>query len=57
MNSRLLITGGADYIGSLLVSFLTKKWNDCKEPIIHENLGYGVGDHGDPLSKYSKKNA
>ena len=32
MNSRLLITGGAGYIGSL------------------------VGDHGDTLSIYSKKN-
>ena len=30
------------------VSLLTKKWNDCKNPIIHENLGMGVGDHGDP---------
>ena len=34
------------------VSFLTKRWDDCQEPIIHENLGYGKGDHGDPDSKY-----
>ena len=34
------------------VSFLTKRWNDCKEPIIHDNLGLGAGDHGDPASKY-----
>ena len=30
------------------VAMLTKKWNDCKPPIIHENLGMGAGDHGDP---------
>jgi len=30
------------------VAFLTKKWDDCKSPIIHENLGMGKGDHGDP---------
>ena len=34
------------------VSFLTKRWDDCKNPIIHENIGYGVGDHGDPNSEY-----
>lgn len=34
------------------VSFLTKRWNDCNEPIIHENLGLGDGDHGDPASRY-----
>ena len=34
------------------VSFLTKKWEDCDEPIIHENLGYGEGDHGDPESTF-----
>ena len=38
------------------VSFLTKPWENCKEPIIHENLGYGKGDHGDPKSEYNKKN-
>ena len=32
------------------VSFLTKPWNDCEEPIIHENLGHGKGDFGDPDS-------
>ena len=32
-----------------LVSFLTKRWDDCKNPIVHENLGMGRGDHGDPL--------
>lgn len=31
-----------------LVSFLTKKWDDCNQPIVHENLGMGKGDHGDP---------
>ena len=36
------------------VSFLTKRWDDCEKPIIHENLGYGSGDHGDPNSKYNK---
>ena len=33
------------------VSFLTKKWDDCDVPIIHENLGMGTGDHGDPNYK------
>ena len=31
-----------------VITFLTKKWNDCDVPIIHENLGMGTGDHGDP---------
>lgn len=31
-----------------LVSMLTKKWDDCERPIVHENLGMGKGDHGDP---------
>ncbi|TSA45677.1 cupin domain-containing protein [bacterium] len=31
-----------------MVSFLTKKWDDCVKPIVHENLGMGTGDHGDP---------
>ena len=35
-----------------ITSFLTKKWNDCDEPILHENLGMGKGDHGDPDSAY-----
>jgi mannose-6-phosphate isomerase-like protein (cupin superfamily) len=34
-----------------IVTFLTKKWNDCKVPIVHENLGMGTGDHGDPNYK------
>jgi dTDP-4-dehydrorhamnose 3,5-epimerase-like enzyme len=37
------------------VSFLTKRWNDCDKPIIHENLGLGEGDHGDPESNYHKE--
>ncbi len=34
------------------VSFLTKAWDTCKRPIVHENLGLGDGDHGDPKSAY-----
>ena len=34
------------------VSFLTKRWEDCKQPIIHENLGLGDGDFGDPKSEF-----
>lgn len=34
------------------VSFLTKRWDDCAQPIIHENLGFGAGDHGDPNSPH-----
>ncbi|MBU4308495.1 MAG: cupin domain-containing protein [Nanoarchaeota archaeon] len=30
------------------VAMLTKKWNDCNPPIVHENLGMGKGDLGDP---------
>ena len=37
-----------------LVVLLTKKWDDCERPIIHENLGMGKGDHGDPESEYNK---
>ncbi|CAM8364448.1 hypothetical protein MCEMOHM34_00950 [Candidatus Methylopumilus universalis] len=37
------------------ISFLTKKWDDCEKPIIHNNLGLGTGDHGDPNSPYFKK--
>jgi dTDP-4-dehydrorhamnose 3,5-epimerase-like enzyme len=37
------------------VSFLTKKWDDCTQPIVHANMGYGAGDHGDPNSPYYKK--
>jgi hypothetical protein len=36
------------------VSFLTKRWDDCKEPIRHQNLGMGEGDHGDPKSSFYK---
>lgn len=40
------------------VSFLTKRWNDCDTPIIHENIGFGTGDFGDPNSEfYNKQNA
>lgn len=31
-----------------VVTFLTKKWSDCIQPIVHKNLGMGTGDHGDP---------
>jgi len=37
-----------------LVVCLTKKWDDCDVPIVHENLGMGTGDHGDPDSPYYK---
>lgn len=37
-----------------LVTFLTKKWDDCKVAIVHENLGMGTGDHGDPNYKGPK---
>jgi mannose-6-phosphate isomerase-like protein (cupin superfamily) len=37
------------------VSFLTKRWDDCKEPIRHQNLGLGDGDHGDPSSAFHKE--
>ena len=37
-----------------LVVLLTKKWDDCERPIVHENLGMGKGDHGDPESEYNK---
>ncbi len=36
------------------VSFLTKRWDDCKKPIVHQNLGLGDGDHGDPKSAFNK---
>ena len=38
-----------------LIVLLTKKWDDCKQPIVHENLGMGKGDHGDPESNYYKE--
>lgn len=34
------------------VSFLTKRWDACKRPIVHENLGHGAGDFGDPQSAF-----
>lgn len=37
-----------------LVSFLTKRWNECQTPIVHENMGHGKGDHGDPDSAFHK---
>ena len=37
------------------ISFLTKRWDDCKCPIIHTNLGLGEGDHGDPKSAYFRE--
>jgi len=33
---------------STAVALLTKKWDDSNPPIVHENLGMGKGDHGDP---------
>ena len=38
------------------VVMLTKKWDDCKNPIIHQNLGMGTGDHGDPNSQFYQNN-
>lgn len=38
-----------------MVTFLTKKWDDCDQPIVHENMGMGTGDHGDP--NYKKPSA
>jgi dTDP-4-dehydrorhamnose 3,5-epimerase-like enzyme len=35
------------------VSFLTKRWDDCERPIVHQNLGMGEGDHGDPKSAFN----
>jgi len=37
-----------------IVTFLNKKWDDCETPIVHENLGMGTGDHGDPNYKGPK---
>ena len=36
------------------VSFLTKRWDDCEKPIVHQNLGLGDGDFGDPTSPFHK---
>ncbi len=30
------------------------KWDDCETPIVHEDMGMGKGDHGDPNSPYYK---
>lgn len=38
-----------------LVVLLTKKWDDCKTPIVHEDMGMGKGDHGDPDSEFFKE--
>lgn len=34
------------------VSFLTKRWDECEQPIVHQNLGLGTGDFGDPASQF-----
>ena len=36
------------------IAMLTKKLDDCEKPIVHQNLGMGKGDHGDPESPYNK---
>lgn len=36
------------------VTFLTKKWDDCKIPIVYEDLGMGKGSHADPDYKGPK---
>jgi len=36
------------------IAMLTKKWDDCNDPIIHVDMGMGKGDHGDPSSPYFK---
>tara|TARA_R100001480_G_scaffold135861_1_gene132958 strand:+ start:270 stop:725 length:456 start_codon:yes stop_codon:yes gene_type:complete len=36
------------------VSFLTKPWDECDKPIIHNNLGHGDGDFGDPSHSFNK---
>ncbi len=35
------------------VAMLTKKWDDCKDPIIHVNVGMGKGENM-PVSKSEK---
>lgn len=37
------------------VSFLSKRWDECKDPIVYENLGHGTGDFGDPDSDFHDK--
>lgn len=37
------------------VAMITKKWDDSDPPIVHENLGMGKGDLGDPNYKPSKE--
>ena len=37
------------------VAMLTKQWDACEQPIVHENLGMGTGDHGDPNYKEPEK--
>ena len=36
------------------IAMLTKKWDDCNPAIVHENLGMGDGDLGDPNYKQIK---
>ena len=36
------------------MAMITKKWDDCNPPIVHENLGMGTGDLGDPNYKEKK---
>ncbi len=38
----------------IAIAMLTKKWDDCENPIIHVDMGMGKGDHGDPSSPYFK---
>ena len=38
----------------IAVAMLTKKWDDCENPIVHVDMGMGKGDHGDPSSPYFK---
>ena len=37
----------------IAVAMLTKKWDDCKDPIIHVNVGMGKGENM-PISKSEK---
>lgn len=37
------------------IAMLTKKWDDCNSPIVHENLGMGEGDLGNLKHKDKKK--
>ncbi len=37
------------------VSFLTKPWDACDKPIIHQDLGLGSGDFGHPDSPFYRQ--